>query len=63
MIHVDLDDSEKQILLETLESYLGNLSYEIADTDLMEYRDQLKARRAVLQKIVESIRAPQEPKQ
>ena len=57
MIHIDLNDDEKKILLETLESYLGNLSYEIADTDRMEFREQLKARRAVLQKIADGVRS------
>jgi hypothetical protein len=51
MIHLDLDDQEKEILDETLKSYLSDLNYEIADTDAQEYRDQLKARRAVLEKI------------
>jgi hypothetical protein len=51
MIHLDLDDQEKEILDETLKSYLSDLSYEIADTDAQEYREQLKARRAVLEKI------------
>jgi hypothetical protein len=51
MIHLDLDDQEKEILDETLQSYLSDLNYEIADTDAQEYRDQLKARRAVLEKI------------
>jgi hypothetical protein len=51
MIHIDLDDQEKEILDETLKSYLSDLNYEIADTDAQEYRDQLKARRAVLEKI------------
>jgi hypothetical protein len=51
MIHLDLDDEEKEILDETLRSYLSDLSYEIADTDNQNYRDQLKARRAVLEKI------------
>ena len=51
MIHLDLDDQEKEILDETLRSYLSDLSYEIADTDNQDYRDQLKSRRAVLEKI------------
>ncbi len=51
MVRLDLDEQERQILDETLKSYLSDLSYEIADTDQKDYRDQLKARRAVLEKI------------
>jgi len=55
MIHLDLDEQERQILDETLQSYLADLSYEIADTDTPDYRDRLKARRAVLIKIKEAL--------
>ena len=55
MIHLDLDEQERQILDETLQSYLSDLSYEIADTDQQDYRDQLKAKRAVLTKIKEAL--------
>lgn len=51
MIHLDLDEQEKQILDIALTSYLSDLSYEIADTDKQDYREQLKARRVVLEKI------------
>jgi hypothetical protein len=51
MIHLDLDDKERQILCETLRSYLSDLSYEIADTDSQDFRERLKDRQAVLEKI------------
>jgi hypothetical protein len=51
MIHLDLDDKERQILRETLRSYLSDLSYEIADTDSQDFRERLKDRQAVLEKI------------
>ncbi|NIQ11782.1 MAG: hypothetical protein GWO08_18265, partial [Gammaproteobacteria bacterium] len=51
MIHLDLDDEERAILGEVLKSYLSDLSYEIADTDMQDFREMLKAKRAVLQKI------------
>ena len=51
MIHLDLDEQEKQILDIALTSYLSDLSYEIADTDKQDFREQLKARRVVLEKI------------
>ena len=51
MAHLDLDDQERQILYEALQTYLSNLSYQIADTDSQDFRDQLKTKRAVLEKI------------
>ena len=51
MMNLELDNQEMKILNETLQSYLSDLSYEIADTDLKDYREQLKAKRAVLEKI------------
>lgn len=51
MIHLELNEQERQILDETLKSYLSDLSCEIADTDLHDFREELKARRAVLEKI------------
>ena len=51
MIHLRLEEQEKQILDEVLTSYLSDLSYEIANTDKQDFREQLKARRTVLEKI------------
>ena len=51
MINLDLNDQELLILTETLESFLSDLSYEISNTDLKDYREQLKDRRVVLEKI------------
>ena len=59
MIHLDLDSTEQKILLETLESYLSDLSYEIADTDKFDFREQLKARRTVLNKILDAVKHTQ----
>ncbi len=55
MIHLELNDKEKEILTETLESYLSNLRYEIADTDSYDFRQQLKAKKAVLMKITAAL--------
>ena len=51
MINLELNDQESLILVETLQSFLSDLSYEISNTDLQDYREQLKARRVVLEKI------------
>lgn len=60
MIHLDLDTQEQKTLMETLESYLSDLSTEIADTDRYEFREQLKARRIVLNKILSAVKEAHE---
>ena len=56
MIQLDLNDQEREVLIEVLESYLSDLRMEIADTDRMDFRDMLKARKQVLLKVVEMLR-------
>jgi len=60
MIHLDLDATERSTLMETLESYLSDLSYEIADTDSFDYREKLKAKRTVLNKILQAVKLAHE---
>ena len=55
MVHVTLTSEESSILLTTLEEYLSDLRMEIADTDLKSFRDQLKAKKMILQSIVEKL--------
>jgi hypothetical protein len=55
MIHLDLTDEEKTVLAETLKSYLADLRVEISNTDLMDFREQLKAKKDVLNKILGAI--------
>ena len=57
---IKLSDSERDILSEVLESYLSDMSMEITDTDSMDYREQLKTKRTVIQKILKEIQAPSE---
>ena len=60
MIHLDLDTVEQNILAKTLESYLSDLSSEIADTDRFEFREQLKAKRDILTKILNAVKQTDE---
>ena len=55
MFKIKLNQEEEKILLETLQSYLSDLRYEIADTDSFDYREKLKLRKAVLEKIVKDL--------
>jgi hypothetical protein len=55
MIQLELDEQEREVLSSVLQNYLSNLSYEIADTDNMDFRNELKARRTVLEKINQAL--------
>ena len=55
MINLELNDQELLILTETLQSFLSDLSYEISNTDLKDFREQLKDRRVVLEKIKDTL--------
>ena len=55
MIQLDINPQEQEILKEALESYLSDLRMEIADTDKQDYRDKLKHRKDVLNKVVEAL--------
>jgi len=52
---LELNQSQATVLAEVLESYLGDLSTEIAHTDSYEYRQGLKERRETLAGILESL--------
>jgi len=56
MIQLDLNDSEKNFLIEALESYLSDLRYEIANTDSQDYRERLKEKKAALEKTLGSLK-------
>ncbi len=56
MIQIDLTNSEKDHLIEALESYLSDLRYEIADTDSLDYREKLKEKKAALEKALAAIK-------
>ena len=57
-MRVDLTIEEKRILHEVLESTLSDLRMEIADTDSQDFRDMLKKRKDVLQKLLEALGPP-----
>jgi len=55
MVQLELEPTDAEVLRLVLESYLSDLRMEIADTDSMDFREKLKARKAVLRKIVTMI--------
>ena len=51
MAQITLKDEELEALVMVLKNTLADLSYEIADTDRVEFRNQLKTRRETLQDV------------
>ena len=51
MIQLNLTPEEASTLKAALENYISDLRMEIADTEQMEFREQLKEREMVLKKI------------
>jgi len=55
MIHLDLNVEEKEALIGVLESYLSDLRYEIAYTDSMDFRNELKQKKELLKKLLQAL--------
>jgi hypothetical protein len=53
MIHLDIDSEEKEDLMEFLQSCLDSLDVEVAHTDHRAFRDMLKQKEGVLQRVLE----------
>lgn len=52
MLNLSLEPKEQEILAWALKSAVSDLGTEIADTENMEFRQDLKERKAVLQSII-----------
>jgi LPS O-antigen subunit length determinant protein (WzzB/FepE family) len=52
MIRIELTDAEAKTLQDVLDSYLSDLRMEIADTDSRDFRENLKARKKVLEDVI-----------
>jgi hypothetical protein len=55
MIQFDLDNEERQLLIESLQGTLGELGMEIASTDRKAFRDELKKRQGTLRKVLDAV--------
>ncbi len=49
---VDLEQKELEVLKEILWSYLGDLRFEIADTDKKDWRDYLKGKEEIIKQLL-----------
>jgi len=56
MITIDIDKKEKDILGNVIENYLSDLRMEIADTDSMDFREGLKEKKEVLNKVLTELK-------
>ena len=61
MLNLDLSASEQGVLREVLADALSELSTEISGTDDKDFRDDLKDRRAVLQKVIAALGGGPQP--
>ena len=55
MIHLDIDSEEGEDLKEFLQGCLDSLEFEVARTDHHAFRDMLKQKERVLQKVLEKL--------
>jgi hypothetical protein len=57
MVQLDLNSDEQAILLEILQTAFSDLRMEIANTDSQDFREQLKLRKAVVEKALAALTA------
>lgn len=56
-MQLDLSLEEHEVLSDTLRSYLSDLSYEIGNTDSLDFRNELKRKAAALKGILSRLQA------
>ena len=54
---IELNDEQIAVLARALQSYLADLAAEISHTDSLEFRDNLKHQRDVLERIAQALGA------
>ncbi len=59
MIHLDITEEQAEVLTTLLRQTVSDLGMEIAATERLEFRDQLKGRREVLSELLETLRRSQ----
>lgn len=57
MFNLHLDEQEKGILVDLLETCINDLHEEISRTESLDYKTMLKGRKAVLVKLFEALQA------
>jgi hypothetical protein len=59
MVYIQLDEEERTMLLQLLDTCLSDLRQEIVGTDNYNYKDMLKQRREVLLKLLHALQSDQ----
>ncbi len=57
MVYLHLDEEERTILLQLLDTCVSDLRQEIAGTDNYNFKDMLKQRKAVLLKLQQALQS------
>jgi hypothetical protein len=60
MIKLDLDKNEVNVLIEALESNISELRMEIADTDSSSFREKLKEKKRILNRVLHIVEGKDE---
>lgn len=60
MVYLQLDEEERTMLLQLLDTCISDLRQEIAGTDNYNYKDMLKQRREVLLKLLNALQSDQQ---
>jgi hypothetical protein len=55
MVRVDLTAEEMDVLHNLLSNYVSDLRMEIADTDRQDFREMIKQRKEILQKVIDAL--------
>jgi hypothetical protein len=61
VISIDFTSAERKLLREMIDGMLSELRMEIADTDRLDYREMLRARKVVLQRVLDAMDVLPEP--
>ena len=57
MVKLELDAEDAKLLREVLTSTLSELGYEIANTDSHDFREKLRAKQSLVQRLVDELGA------
>lgn len=60
MLSIEFTTAERDVLREMVSGMISELRMEIADTDRLEYREMLRARKNVLQRVLDAIEPSEE---
>ncbi len=55
-IEINMNDEEKEIIMQALQECLSELNMEIADTEQMDYREELKYKRTVIKNFINQLK-------